>query len=53
MTFKCLYKNSSFIFNGAKIDVEGDIIQTDNAEMIEFLKQNVNFEVIDEPKKGK
>ena len=46
MEFKCLYPNSSFIFKGARYEVDGEIFKTDDKDLIEFLKQNVNFEVI-------
>lgn len=48
--------DAMFHFKGANHRCTDYIFETDNAEIIEFLKGNFNFEaieVIDEPKKGK
>lgn len=48
--FRCFYPNSCFIFDGARYELDGDIFETDNAGLIEFLKSNVNFELVSTPK---
>lgn len=53
MKFKSLYKNPCFVFNNARYEYDTDIIETDDKELIEFLKQNANFELIEDSKKAK
>ena len=54
MKFKGLYAEDQFFtFENENYQCKDWIIETDNPKLIEFLKQNSNFEVIQEPKTTK
>ena len=54
MKFKNLYSDTAiFEFKGSVYDCVDSFFETNDAEMIEYLKQNTSFMIIDEPKKGK
>lgn len=54
MKFKNLYSDTAiFEFKGSVYDCIDSFFETNDADMIEYLKQNTSFILIEETKKGK
>lgn len=50
MIFKNVYAPNSFVtFGGLEYQTTEGLLETDNTELIEYLKLNANFELVEDP----